>query len=231
MSFTFKNYPDKESWLKSRTSGIGASEISKVCDVSPSTVTFDNLLSFKSALEVFLSEYKNIQYTNNQKRDAVKTRTLLNKIKSTVDSLKKFVKKSVLSSYTEFENVIKEIFTLVDEVENPILEQINEIEGKEKEDKKKLVDELLLEISSTEGVKNIDEIEYSSSWLNASTTLEKSKDELKEEYKRVNEEEKRKSPYSISLFITPEKFDLLLSFMKENKISFKEESSQNLVTF
>jgi|GEM_PF-4330046 len=119
-------------------------ELTVIKKVEPIVVF--NKDELKQNLEAELAKYENLVVTADTKTDCKKTRTELNKLKTTIDDFRKDTKKKMSEPITVFESDCKELVSLVDQVIKPVDKQIKAIEKQEKAEKEAEIKEEIVKI-------------------------------------------------------------------------------------
>lgn len=140
-------------------------------DLQPIKFNFEQL---KEELTESLEKYQGLVVTEDNLSDSTKTRTELNKLKTSIDDERKRIKKEWNEPYVNFENQIKELIGLVNKPIECLDTQIKAFEDERKEKKKK-------EIQSFFNENNINELItfdmiFDEKWLNKSEKIEKIKE-------------------------------------------------------
>lgn len=140
----------------------------------------------KTAIAEKMEEYKGLVFTEETISEGKKDRANLNKLRGAIDDERKRVKKLCMEPCNRFEKEVKEVLALVDEQINAIDVQIKEVEQIKREEKRKAVQELFESIGFQKFVTL--EMIWDEKWLNASVTLSKVENQMKETMYRIGEE-------------------------------------------
>lgn len=140
----------------------------------------------KAAIAEKMKEYKGLVFTEETISEGKKDRANLNKLRWAIDDERKRVKKLCMEPCNRFEKEVKEVLALVDEQINAIDVQIKEVEQIKREEKRKAVQELFESIGFQKFVTL--EMIWDEKWLNASVTLSKVENQMKETMYRIGEE-------------------------------------------
>lgn len=140
----------------------------------------------KVAIAEKMEEYKGLVFTEETISEEKKDRANLNKLRGAIDDERKRVKKLCMEPCNRFEKEVKEVLALVDEQISAIDVQIKEVEQIRKEEKRKAVQELFESIGFQKFVTL--EMIWDEKWLNASVTLSKVENQMKETMYRIGEE-------------------------------------------
>lgn len=140
----------------------------------------------KVAIAEKMKEYNGLVFTEETISEGKKDRANLNKLRGAIDDERKRVKKLCMEPCNRFEKEVKEVLALVDEQINAIDVQIKEVEQIKREEKRKAVQELFESIGFQKFVTL--EMIWDEKWLNASVTLSKVENQMKETMYRIGEE-------------------------------------------
>lgn len=140
----------------------------------------------KAAIAEKMKEYKGLVFTEETISEGKKDRANLNKLRGAIDDERKRVKKLCMEPCNRFEKEVKEVLALVDEQINAIDVQVKEVEQIKREEKRKAVQELFESIGFQKFVTL--EMIWDEKWLNASVTLSKVENQMKETMYRIGEE-------------------------------------------
>ena len=140
----------------------------------------------KAAIAEKMEEYKGLVFTEETISEGKKDRANLNKLRGAIDDERKRVKKLCMEPCNRFEKEVKEVLALVDEQINAIDVQIKEVEQIKREEKRKAVQKLFESIGFQKFVTL--EMIWDEKWLNASVTLSKVENQMKETMYRIGEE-------------------------------------------
>lgn len=140
----------------------------------------------KAAIAEKMKEYKGLVFTEETISEGKKDRANLNKLRGAIDDERKRVKKLCMEPCNRFEKEVKEVLALVDEQISAIDVQIKEVEQIKREEKRKAVQELFESIGFQKFVTL--EMIWDEKWLNASVTLSKVENQMKETMYRIGEE-------------------------------------------
>ena len=140
----------------------------------------------KVAIAEKMKEYNGLVFTEETISEGKKDRANLNKLRGAIDDERKRVKKLCMEPCNRFEKEVKEVLALVDEQISAIDIQIKEVEQIKREEKRKAVQELFESIGFQKFVTL--EMIWDEKWLNASVTLSKVENQMKETMYRIGEE-------------------------------------------
>lgn len=149
---------------------------------APEVIQF-NFEELKAEISAKADLYKNIVYTDETIKEAKADKASLNKFITALENKRKEIKKQCLEPYNEFEERIKELVAVIDAPVRLIGEQITEFENKEKEEKRKKIEELF----ETTGFQSFVKLEqvFDPKWLNKSTSLKSIEESLIEQMHRI----------------------------------------------
>ena len=140
----------------------------------------------KTAIAKKMEDYKGLVFTEETIADGKKDRADLNKLRGAIDNERKRIKKMCMEPYDKFEKEVKEVLGLVDEQINAIDVQIKEVEQIKREEKIKTVQEMFESIGFQKFVTL--EMIWDEKWLNASVSLSKVENQMKETMYRIGED-------------------------------------------
>lgn len=165
-------------------------EINVLVDQKSGVIGF-NFEEIKEVLKNGLEEYKNMEFTEDSKKEAKATVASLRKLKKSVNDKRLEVKKSFMVPYNTFESQVKELDALIDEPINLINNQIEEFERKRIAEKKAMINEVYASIM--EEHPDISELLpivriYDSRWENATTTKKSIADAITQHLERVEKD-------------------------------------------
>ena len=133
-----------------------------------------------------VQDYKTIAYTADQAKDMKRDRADLNKLKAAFEDERKRLKKVCMEPYNRFEQQVKEITALIDEPIQLIDSQLSEIEERRKQLKQKEIEELFETIGFQDFI-TLERI-MDPKWLNATVSLNKIEEQMKNLLFRVGTE-------------------------------------------
>lgn len=140
----------------------------------------------KSWVAARVQDYKTIAYTADQAKDMKKDRADLNKLKAAFEDERKRLKKACMEPYNRFEQQVREITALIDEPIKLIDSQLFEIEERRKQQKQKEIEELFETIGFQDFI-TLERI-MDPKWLNATVSLNKIEEQMKNLLFRVGTE-------------------------------------------
>lgn len=142
-------------------------------ELQPIKFNFDEL---KGKLTESLEKYQGLVVTEDNLTDSTKTRTELNKLKTSIEDERKRIKKEWNEPYVAFENQIKELVGLVDKPIQCLDTQIKAFEDERKENKRKEIQEFFDENNTNELI-TLNMI-FDEKWLNKGEKIEKIKETI-----------------------------------------------------
>lgn len=138
-----------------------------------------NFEEVKSSLQAKLEDYQNVVYTADTVKDAKKDVAELRKLRKVIDDKRKEIKKSWNDPYKAFEEMTKELITLIDEPINYISSQIDSFEEQRKAEKRsKIEEEYSKRFDNEYGEYCTLDSFFDEKWLNSSTTMKTIKELL-----------------------------------------------------
>lgn len=134
--------------------------------------------------------YGSLVYTDENIKEAKADRAKLNKFIKVLEDKRKDVKKMMLEPYTQFESQVKELVSIIGEVNDNIASQVKAYTEKLREEKREKVKEIYDKAMSVEGAEGIAEIltfdrVFKESFLNSSTTFKSIVNEIEDLRDRV----------------------------------------------
>src|SRR5699024_8573703 len=144
----------------------------KTLDLQPAKIEF-NKDAIINDLNDTLKHYKGLVFTEDTAKDARKVMADLRKGKKSADEFRKNIKKKASEPIKEFENEMKEIDKLFDDIINPINEQHKEFEAHRKEKKRVKVQEIIANVLNEIELeqKYADRLEILDEYLNKSFSI------------------------------------------------------------
>ena len=165
-------------------------EINVLVDQKNGAIVF-NFDEIREVLKSGLEEYKNMEFTEDSKKEAKATVANLRKLKKSVNEKRLEVKNSFMVPYNNFEAQAKELDALIDEPINLINNQIEEFERKRIAEKKALISEVYESVTE-EHPKAAELLPlariYDSRWENATTTKKSIADTITQQVERVEKD-------------------------------------------
>ena len=144
-------------------------EISVIVEQTQGLVTA-NFEEVKRQLYVQMDKYRGLVYTDESVKTAKDDVATLRKVRKAIEDKRKEVKKAQMIPYEEFEQKAKELVQIIDDVINPISEQIEVFEIKRKQERLDGIKKYFSEISAgIEQFISFDDI-FTDSMLNSTTT-------------------------------------------------------------
>ncbi|MFT8392419.1 MAG: DUF1351 domain-containing protein [Liquorilactobacillus ghanensis] len=134
-------------------------------EYQPTKIIINNQDQLKSAVESYANKFKGLVVTEETLADSKHARAELNKLKRSLDSRRKEIKKDYNKPLKEFEATIKSYETEIDDVNSDIDKGIKELESRQREEKRNHINKIINEMAPNYGI-SADEIEIEPSWLN-----------------------------------------------------------------
>src|SRR5699024_3107812 len=149
----------------------------KTIDLVPERIEF-NKEAIEKELTETLKKYENLVFTEENTKDIRKVLAELRKGRTAADEFRKDKKKEASAPITTFENEMKSIVKMFDDVINPINEQLQEFERKRKEEKEANVKEIIKEAVEKYELeeKFANQLDVDEQYLNKSFSLSQVKD-------------------------------------------------------
>lgn len=160
--------------------------IEKIEELPRIEFNFDEL---KNQLSKQLESYKNIVVAEEVLGDCKKSQKDLASLRTQIDTYRKEKKKKLSEPITKFENQCKELIALVEEVEKPLKEGIAEFDNIKREEKKRIAENLIVEVLSEYGIDEAykSEIEFNKSWTNLTASKSEVKEDIEKQVKGIKE--------------------------------------------
>lgn len=134
-------------------------------DYQPTKITINNQEQLEKAVESYANKFKGLIVTEETLTDSKHARAELNKLKKSLDSRRKEIKKGYNKPLKDFEATIKTYEATIDEANLSIDNGIKELESRQREEKKDHIKNIINEMAPNYGI-SADEIEIDPSWLN-----------------------------------------------------------------
>ena len=135
----------------------------------------------KLALQEHLDKYSNLVVTTETEKDCKKAKAELGKLETAIETFRKDTKKALSEPIANFEADCKELVALIQEVKQPIDNQLKEIEEQRKAERVEQIREeiakIVIEYELDE--KHSAQIQINSTWLNKTTSMSKITTEIK----------------------------------------------------
>ena len=159
--------------------------IKDLVEVKPIEFNYEEL---KQELTANLGRYESMIYSEDNIKSAKEDRANLNKLSKALDERRKEIKKDFMKPYTEFEEKIKDLITLVDKTSKKVDSQVKFYEDKTKQEKKDIIKAIYDEnIGELKKIVSFEKL-FKDKWLNVSESLSKVSQELMEEIERIKQE-------------------------------------------
>ena len=150
-------------------------EISVIVEQTQGLVSA-NFEEVKRQLYVQMDEYRGMVYTEDTVKSAKEDVATLRKVRKAIEDERKEVKEAQMIPYEEFEAKAKELIQIIDDVINPISEQVETFEAKRKEERLAGIKTYFAEKSAdVTGFISFEDI-FIESMLNSSTTAKSIKE-------------------------------------------------------
>lgn len=143
-----------------------------------------NSEEIRKQVQMMMSAYTDVVYTEDTMKAAKDDRATLNKFKKVIEDRRKEVKKKCMEPYEQFEKEVKEITALIDKPIGMIDSQIKEYEEKQKAEKKSQI-QAAYDESIGEFVNDLPfERVFDTRYLNATFSLSKAMSEVIEKIEK-----------------------------------------------
>lgn len=110
--------------------------------VEPGLIQFEAYESIKQQALELAANIENVEVTDENIKVSKKLLATVNKRVKEMEDHRIAIKKEILQPYNHFENQIKEIVSIVKDADNIVRDQIRELEEKERDEKRSLVEAL-----------------------------------------------------------------------------------------
>lgn len=144
-----------------------------------------NSEEIRKQVEMMMTAYTDVVYTEDTMKSAKDDRATLNKFKKVIEDRRKEVKKKCMEPYEQFEKEVKEITALIDKPIGMIDSQIKEFEERQKAEKKVQIRAAYDEAIGDLGKDLPFERVFDSRYLNATFSLSKAMAEVLEKIEKV----------------------------------------------
>lgn len=167
-----------------------------ITKVVPATIT-SNIKDLKEITIPKIKQYAKTIVTAENYKDIDTMLTNLRKAKETLNRGKIATKKEASKTITEFEEDVKEILAVFDDVITNLAEQTNAFKSAEKEAKRKELEDTISKLKSVLIENNMiskeyaDKFEFDEKWLNKSTTQKAFKEAVEKQFNELMEQEKK----------------------------------------
>ncbi len=153
--------------------------------LEPAKVEF-NKEQVINELNGILAKYENLVFTEDNTADIRETLAELRKGRKTADDYRKGIKKQLTEPVKVFENEMKEITAMFDDVINPINEQLQEYKERRKEEKRQEVQAFIDEVVGEKQLeqKYASQLVVENEFLNKSASMNQTKESI--EFKANN---------------------------------------------
>ena len=141
----------------------------------PENITF-NYAELSTAIKTKMEEYKGLVYTDDQIKEAKTDRADLNRLKGILKDERIRMKKAYLEPFSDFEDKINSLISVIDEPVALIDSQIKEYEKKQKDDKEQEIREKFKGMGFPDYVSLIKV--WNPKWLNKSYSMKNIEDDL-----------------------------------------------------
>ena len=158
----------------------------------PESLTF-NYEELKKELTEKAAFYTNIVFTSDQMQDAKKDRAELNKLKKALNDERIRQEKEYMKPFNDFKSKVNEIIKIIDEPVKAIDSQIKTFEEQKKAEKLEAVKDAFADIKRAFSEVNQTDLEwlsfeqiFDSKWLNASVSMLKVQEEIKDRISHID---------------------------------------------
>lgn len=159
-------------------------------DFTPAKITIGNFDEMKQKLTDYAATYKDIVITEQTFKDDKKVRSQMRSLKKQINDRRIAIKKDINKPLDEFENKVKELTTILDNVINPIDKGIKFYDQAVKDKKKQHVIQLVTDLTEQNGL-SVDAIQFNNKWLNTTSTDKNVIEEVNGQIDTIKAEEAR----------------------------------------
>ncbi|MSD84251.1 DUF1351 domain-containing protein [Lactobacillus curvatus] len=159
-------------------------------DFTPAKITIGNFDEMKQKLTDYAATYKDIVITEQTFKDDKKVRSQMRSLKKQINDRRIAIKKDINKPLDEFENKVKELTTILDDVINPIDKGIKFYDQAVKDKKKQHVIQLVTDLTEQNGL-SVDAIQFNNKWLNTTSTDKNVIEEVNGQIDTIKAEEAR----------------------------------------
>lgn len=151
------------------------------------TIDF-NSAELKKELTQKMAEYKGEVVTKDSEAIVKKEVASLRKLQTEVEDKRKEIKCEAMEPYKAFEQEVKELIKIIDQPINYLNDQLKEIERLRVEDKKKIINDLFVEVFANTDLITFISLEsiYNDKWENKTTTKKAIKENMQFIVEKVN---------------------------------------------
>lgn len=153
---------------------ITVMELQLVSQQKPGRVSIDNFQELQDALREILCRYENAVYTEDRLDVAKADKKELAHLRKELDERRKEIKRTYLAPYNAFEAQVKELLAMVDAPLEQIKEFLDEIDQREKSEKRQEIEKYYRKHCGTLGALGQRVWEsaafFDEKWLNKSTS-------------------------------------------------------------
>jgi hypothetical protein len=139
-----------------------------------------NFEDIRKELKAHIAQYSKLVVNDDNVLEMENTKREIASLRVKISKFKVFVRRELEKPYQEFELQVKDLLALVESVEKPIEEQLYKYEVKRKEEKAKLVQQWINEISAELGLeeKYSSQIAIADKYLNRTQKSKDTKDDI-----------------------------------------------------
>src|SRR5690625_1296216 len=151
----------------------------KTLELEPAKIEF-NKQQIEDELKETLKKYEGLVFTEDNTAEIRKVLAELRKGKTASDNFRKEKNKEVSAPITEFENEVKSIVKMFDDVINPINEQLKEFEEKRKQEKLEEIETIITETIKKFGLESkfANQLDVDEQYLNKSFSINQAKETI-----------------------------------------------------
>ena len=159
-------------------------------EFTPAVISIGNFDEMKQKLIDYAATYKDIVITEQTFKDDKKVRSQMRSLKKQINDRRIAIKKDINKPLDEFENKVKELTTILDNVIDPIDKGIKFYDEAVKDKKKQHVIQLVTDLTEQNGL-SVDAIQFNNKWLNTTSTDNNVIEEVNGQIDAIKAEEAR----------------------------------------
>ncbi|MDK1718691.1 DUF1351 domain-containing protein [Dellaglioa algida] len=189
---------------------VSAEDLQFSVDFETSKITIANEDKLLKIANLYASRYADIVVSPETEKDVKKIRAEMKKVVKATDDKRKEIKREYNKPLAEFEQKVKAINTVINNVIDPIDKGLKELEESEREKRRDEVQEEVNEIALSCGI-SAEIVEIQSSWLNKSKSkLQRTKEiafaveQIFKEKDQINKDSETIKQFAATLNIDPD---------------------------
>lgn len=177
--------------MATTTTELQTQDLEFPVSLRPAEIIIDNFDEMKKQLTDYAATYKDVVITEQTFKDDKKVRAQMRALKKKIDERRISIKHEVNKPLDEFENKVKELTTILDNVIDPIDKGIKFYDQAVKDKKRQHVNELITDLANQNEI-FIDSIQFNDKWLNKTATDKDVTDEVNAQISKMLDDIKRR---------------------------------------